>query len=200
MYADTIRAPIRTLWAGPVAVTQKEHSKYTWNLKLVFMLDVEENRWHLENYGLHAYGVNSSLSAADYTVFHTLRMPHNTSSSLDHAWPPVPVGSGFACSQLELPLEENSTIRLSNFRVVAFANNKQLPTAQLYTREGLRNEEEGLGGLDWVHCPADTTGLSWLVHLGWGLFLIAVLAMVGGLCWAKWRGKGPYRAARTTDN
>lgn len=194
--------PTSFLLAGPVSVQRNESSsptKYSWMLKLYFKLDEGSRTWRLDYYGLQKQAMQGSDRDS---LFTTLRMPRDGSASNDDnllkAWPPVPVGSGFACSQLELPLNGDSTLRLSNLRVIAFANDEQLPSAKLYRGEGLR-DEDGLE-VDWVHCPADTAGRAWLIYTGLGL-LVAVLGLVGGTIWRKKHKKRePYIAAGTNES
>jgi len=87
-------------------------------------------------------------------------------------WPLTPVGRGFACSRMELPLPNNSYIVLTDLRAVAFAPEHLLPIAELRDTNG--SGLIGLASVDWDYCSAD--GSSWpSIALYGGLGLVMVL-------------------------
>lgn len=169
---------------------RKGADKYFFKLTLIFTR--EQHTWHLNKYGLigdHLHGYSFTARASS---FYQSPSP----SSLAEAWPPVPVGSGFACSQIELPFAHGPTsIRLSNLRVIAFPGREQLPNAKLFNGSGLR-DEDGLA-VNWIHCPRDTTGSFWLAHSALVLMAIGLLALVGVTFWT--RRLRLLKQARTSD-
>jgi len=156
--------------------------RYFWLLEMTFRLGEGENsdKWHLHNYTLRASypRPNPHYDSAAFMQMQKPSADNTSATSSDNGeWPLIPVGKGFACSRLELPVisadrKNNATIVLTDLRAVAFAPGHLLPTAELSNTDGRGLPD--LAGVEWDYCAAD--GSSWpKIALYGGLGLAVVL-------------------------